>query len=126
MNIVLGLAKSWEKIDERKTIFNLRKNVKFHNGETLTAKDVKFTLDRMKNQSTVSFLISEIEAVNVIDDYTVEIITKDGFGPLLSHLSHPGAVILNEKAVTNSREKYDQNPIGTRSYIFDKMFCNYN
>lgn len=100
--------------------------MKFHNGETLTAKDVKFTLDRMKNQSTVSFLISEIEAVNVIDDYTVEIITKDGFGPLLSHLSHPGAVILNEKAVTNSREKYDQNPIGTRSYIFDKMFCNYN
>lgn len=123
MNIVPGLAESWNKVDERRTIFNLRKGVKFHNGETLTAKDVKFTLDRMKNQPTVSFLISEIELVNVIDDYTVEIVTKNGFGPLLSHLSHPGAVILNEKAVTNSSERYDQNPVGTGPYILDKWLA---
>lgn len=123
MNIVPGLAESWNKVDERRTIFNLRKGVKFHNGETLTAKDVKFTLDRMKNQPTVSFLISEIELVNVIDDYTVEIVTRNGFGPLLSHLSHPGAVILNEKAVTNSSERYDQNPVGTGPYILDKWLA---
>ncbi|WP_418965722.1 glutathione ABC transporter substrate-binding protein [Cetobacterium sp.] len=123
MNIVPGLAGSWNKVDERRTIFNLRKGVKFHNGETLTAKDVKFTLDRMKNQPTVSFLISEIELINVIDDYTVEIVTKNGFGPLLSHLSHPGAVILNEKAVTNSSERYDQNPVGTGPYILDKWLA---
>ena len=123
MNIVPGLAESWNKVDERRTIFNLRKGVKFHNGETLTAKDVKFTLDRMKNQPTVSFLISEIELINVIDDYTVEIVTKNGFGPLLSHLSHPGAVILNEKAVTNSSERYDQNPVGTGPYILDKWLA---
>ena len=123
MNIVPGLAESWNKVDERRTVFNLRKGVKFHNGETLTAKDVKFTLDRMKNQPTVSFLISEIELVNVIDDYTVEIVTKNGFGPLLSHLSHPGAVILNEKAVTNSSERYDQNPVGTGPYILDKWLA---
>ena len=120
MNIIPGLAESWEKLDERRTIFNLRKDVKFHNGEIFTAKDVKFTIDRMKKQPTVSFLISEIEEVNIIDDYTIEIVTKDGFGPLLSHLSHPGAVILNEKAVMDPNVKYDQNPVGTGPYIFDR------
>lgn len=118
MEIVPDLAESWEIIDLETTIFHLRKGVKFHNGEILTAEDVKFTLDRMQEQPTVSFLIGEIEKVEVIDENTVKVITKRGFGPLLKHLSHPGAAILNKKAVLEAGDAYGQHPIGTGPYKF--------
>lgn len=118
MEIVPDLAEKWEIVDLKTTIFYLRKGIKFHNGEVLTAEDVKFTLDRMKEQPTVSFLIDEIEKVEVINENTVKIITKRGFGPLLKHLSHPGAAILNEKAVLEYGDSYGQHPVGTGPYKF--------
>lgn len=118
LNIVPGLAESWENIDAKTTVFHLRKDVKFHNGEKLTAEDVKFSIDRMKEQPTVAFLVTEIDKVEVIDDYTVKVVTKHGFGPLLSHLSHPGAAILNKKAVLEEGNSYGQHPVGTGPYVF--------
>ena len=118
LNIVPGLAESWENIDAKTTVFHVRKGVKFHNGEELAAEDVKFSIDRMKEQPTVASLVTEIDKVEVIDDYTVKVVTKHGFGPLLSHLSHPGAAILNKKAVLEEGNSYGQHPVGTGPYIF--------
>ena len=42
------LAKSWEKIDERTTRFHLREGVKFQSGRTLSADDVVWTFNRLK------------------------------------------------------------------------------
>lgn len=41
-----GLAESWKRIDERTVEFTLRKGVKFHNGDEMTADDVVFTFGR--------------------------------------------------------------------------------
>jgi peptide/nickel transport system substrate-binding protein len=41
-----GLAESWKRIDERTVEFSLRKGVKFHNGDEMTADDVVFTFSR--------------------------------------------------------------------------------
>jgi len=38
-----GLAESWKRIDERTVELSLRKGVKFHNGDEMTADDVVFT-----------------------------------------------------------------------------------
>src|SRR5471032_1677747 len=38
-----GLAESWKRIDERTVEMSLRKGVKFHNGDEMTADDVVFT-----------------------------------------------------------------------------------
>jgi len=43
---VPGVAESWKRIDERTVEFTLRKGVKFHNGDELTADDVVFTFSR--------------------------------------------------------------------------------
>lgn len=118
MNIVPGLAESWKQIDDRTTEFKLRKGVKFHNGENLTANDVKFTFDRMKKSPQVSHIIEAVEKVEVVDDYTVRVITKKPFGALLSHLAHTATGILNRKAVEKYGNTYGQHPVGTGPYKF--------
>ncbi len=116
MEIVPVLAESWERPDELTTVFHLRKGVKFHNGEELKATDVKFTLDRMKASPQVGYIIGSIDRVEIVDDYTVKVITTKPFGAILSHLSHPTAGIMNEKAVKEYGEAYGQHPIGTGPY----------
>lgn len=118
MDIVPDLAESWTKIDNNTTQFKLRQGVKFHNGEELTAADVKFTLERMIDSPTVAHIAGTIQSIDVVDDYTVNVITKQPFGPLLHHLTHTASSILNEEAVTAAGDNYGQHPIGTGPYKF--------
>lgn len=118
MSVVPGLAESWEQPDSKTTIFHLRKGVKFHNGEELKASDVKFSLERMIKSPQTSHIVNSISNIEVLDDYTVKVETKEPFGGLLSHLAHSTAVILNEKAVKEAGDNYGQNPIGTGPYKF--------
>ena len=118
MNIVPGLAETWEQVDDRTVLFHLRKGVKFHNGEELKASDVKFTFDRMLASPMVAHIVDAIDSVAVVDDYSVTVKTKAPFGPLLYHLSHSAASIVNEKAVTEAGESYGQHPVGTGPYEF--------
>lgn len=118
MEIVPGLASSWEQVDSRTVQFTLRQGVRFHNGEELKASDVKFTLDRMIASPTVAHIVGAVDSVSVIDEYTVQVSTKEPFGPLLYHLTHTASSILSEKAVTEAGEAYGQNPVGTGPYEF--------
>jgi peptide/nickel transport system substrate-binding protein len=46
-NVVPALAQKWEIADGGKSyVFHLRPNVKFHNGQAMTAEDVKYSIDR--------------------------------------------------------------------------------
>jgi peptide/nickel transport system substrate-binding protein len=118
MEIVPELAESWEQLDDLTWEFKLRQGVKFHNGEEFKASDVKFTLERMLQSNKVGHIVEAIDKVEVVDDYTIRIITKEPFGPLLAHLSHSASSILNEKAVTEAGDGYGQNPVGTGPFKF--------
>jgi len=75
-----GLALSWELIDETTWEFKLRQNVKFHDGNPFTAKDVAFTIERIPNipgnPNPYNPLIRSIAEVKLVDDYTLRFITK--------------------------------------------------
>jgi peptide/nickel transport system substrate-binding protein len=118
MELVPGLAESWNQVDETTWEFNIRKGVKFHNGEELKASDVKFSIDRMLASKKVAHIVEAIESVEVADDYKVIVKTAEPFGPLLAHLSHTATSIVNEKAVTEAGENYGQNPVGTGPFKF--------
>ncbi len=68
------LASEWKMPDERTYVFGLRKHVKFHNGQEMTARDVKYTYESMldpRNHSPKKPLLKPLEAVDELDTYTV-------------------------------------------------------
>jgi peptide/nickel transport system substrate-binding protein len=91
------LAESWETEDDLTYVFTLRPNVTFHNGKTLTAEDVKFTFDRIKDEATASSWATQLDPVDEIeatDDMTVTFRLNAPYGPFLAMLSSAYASIL--------------------------------
>ncbi len=78
------VAESWERMNETTVRFNLRQGVKFHSGREMTAKDIVFTFDRLKRSEDFKGIFVNFTGMNVVDDYTVEIVT-DGPYPLVEH-----------------------------------------
>lgn len=118
MQIQPGLAESWEQLDDKTMQFHLRKGVKFHNGYDFTAEDVKYSFEQMMKSPRIAFVLPPIERVEIVDDYTVNIVTKTPFGPLLAHLSHPALGIVSKKLLTENPDALKEKPIGTGSYKF--------
>lgn len=118
MQIHPGLAESWQQLDDKTMQFKLRKGIKFHNGDDFTAEDVKFSFERMMNSPRIAFVLPPIERIDIVDDYTVDIVTKTPFGPLLAHLSHPALGMVSKKLLTENPEALKEKPIGTGSYKF--------
>jgi len=112
------LAESWERPDDKTIIFHLRKGVKFHNGDEMKASDVKFSLERALASPEVAEIISGINSVEVLDDYTVKVTTEKPMAAILNNLAHTTIAILSEKATKEAGDKFGQNPIGTGPYKF--------
>ena len=85
-NIVPALAQSWEITNGGKTYtFKLRPNVKFHNGQTMTAEDVKYSIDRVIDPKTASpwrSWFNAVKEIKVVDPLTVQM-NLDAPYPLL-------------------------------------------
>ena len=79
-NLQARLAESWESApDGKRYIFRLRKGVKFHNDQEMTAEDVKFAVDyslNPKNGARGFALLSPIDRITALDRYTVEMVMK--------------------------------------------------
>jgi peptide/nickel transport system substrate-binding protein len=99
--IVPALAERWSIVGQQVT-FRLRKDVKFHNGDPLTADDVKFSLERILDARTGASLrgpLSAIQSIEVVDPLTVKILLRQPFSPLLAYLAQPYAAIVSRKFV---------------------------
>ncbi|MGE4469542.1 MAG: ABC transporter substrate-binding protein [Desulfovibrio sp.] len=83
-SIVPRLAYKWEQIDDNTMRFFLLEGVKFHSGNEFTAKDVVWTLARLKKSQDFKGLFEPFEKAVAVDDYTVDLVTKEPYGLLLS------------------------------------------
>jgi peptide/nickel transport system substrate-binding protein len=84
-----SIATSWKALSDTQWEFKIRKGVRFHNGETLTPADVKYSFDRVIDQTKKSPQYGNVRAikeVKVIDADTVHIITDKPFPLLLERL----------------------------------------
>ncbi len=111
------LAESWDIEDEGLTyIFHLKQGVKFHNGEELKASDVVFSYNYAKESPFTASFGALFESVEAVDDYTVRVGLAAPFAPFLSSVA--GAMIHNEKAVSEGGDDYGLNPVGTGPFKF--------
>lgn len=75
LQIIPGLAESWETPEPTRWRFHLRKGVKFHNGDDFTADDVVFSADRVRaTGSNFQTRVPPGTKVIKIDDYTVDFV----------------------------------------------------
>lgn len=70
LNPVPDLAESYEAISDTEWEFKLRQDVKFHDGTSMKAEDVKASLEWAKGFAEVSLYNDNIQSVEVVDDYT--------------------------------------------------------
>ncbi len=115
-----SLAKSYEIIDGGRGIrFKLRKGLKFHNGDPVTAHDFKFSCDQFVDPVNVyagALLFDEIEEVEVVDDFTI-----------IYHFYEPysaWAMLLSEGVLSKKyyekvgRKTFGKKPVGTAPFRF--------
>ena len=86
MQIEPRLATKWERLDPLTVRFTLRKGVTFHSGNAFTAKDVAWTMDRLKKSGDFKGLFEIFDKPVVVDDYTIDIKTKVPY-PLLLNMA---------------------------------------
>lgn len=112
------LAESYKQIDDRTWEFKLRDDVKFHDGEPMTAEDVVFSINRARNSNYVSYVVDAISEVKADGDYAVTIKTKEPYSPLLSNLTVPFTAIVPKHVVEKDEDAFQKHPIGTGAYKF--------
>jgi peptide/nickel transport system substrate-binding protein len=120
-----SLAESWRVVNETTWQFKLKRSVKFHNGEPFDAAAVKFSVERMldpKQGAPGRTSIATIDHVDVVDPYTVNVITKAPFPLLAVRMSpgHCGTVgIVPPKYIAQVGDAtFAVKPVGTGPYKF--------
>jgi peptide/nickel transport system substrate-binding protein len=89
------LAKEWEQKDEITWLFNLQKNVTFHNGKVMDAESVKNSLQRTLAENPKAKDLLQIESIEVMNSYELKIITKKQNPALIANLADPSTIILD-------------------------------
>jgi peptide/nickel transport system substrate-binding protein len=120
-NPVPDLAESWT-IDPAGTTytFKLRPRVTFHDGTALTADDVVYSFQRLKNPKTGYAYATEIESVDDVkslDRLTVQFKLSKPTGPFLTFLAFPGNFIV-PKHLAEAGSSLISHPVGTGPFKF--------
>lgn len=113
-NLIPAVASSYEETEGGKVYtFTLRDNVKFHDGSTVTAEDVKFSLDKCADASEGEPLVpafSNVDSIEILDEHTVQVILKEADTEFLAYMT--------TAIIPAANENPDTNPIGTGPYKY--------
>lgn len=130
--LVGDLAESWTKSEDGKEYsVVLKKNVVWHNGEQLSADDVIFTVQAVKNPKFRSPLKSSFSGFDVekIDDYSVKFKLSKAYAPFLNLLTFgvlPKSIWGAVTPESATLAEFNLKPIGSGPYKFKSLIKNKN
>lgn len=107
-----GLARDWEASSDLRTYtFELREGIMDHNGSELTADDVKYSFDRIRDPdigANNQFIFKKIESTEAVDDYTFRFTLKNRFRRFIAQLAFYSSSIIPE----GTGPEQESNPVG--------------
>jgi len=126
--LVLALAESVAIASDGLTYtFKLRKGVKFHDGSTMTADDVKFSFERAINPNTKNPLlayIKTIDRVDIVNTDTVALKLKERDAIFLKKLAFAGWIVPKNYIQSVGEDGFAKKPIGTGPFKFVSRSIN--
>jgi len=125
-----GLAERWTvSRDQRTYTFTLRPGVKFHNGRTLTAADVKFSFERAARgkrpwvfeklvgaPAVIKGTAREIPGIRVVDPLTVELQLEKPFAPFLYLMAYDASAVVPREDAERLGVAFATRPVGTGAF----------
>jgi peptide/nickel transport system substrate-binding protein len=112
-DFVPDLAESWEILDDSTRYrFYLRPGVRFHDGRTLTARDVVWTFESILDGGITTSkrgALSQLEGVEAIDELTVDFKLSEPFGAMLGNLTPFMGIVPHGVGP----EEFNRQPIGS-------------
>ena len=122
LNFKAELAEKWHVSEDGLTFtFNLRKDVKWHDGEPFTAHDALATFNALTNPNTRTPYAGDYLAVKkavVVDEHTFQVTYPEPFAPALASWATftvlPAHIIENEEDFNKTSLK--EKPVGTGPY----------
>ncbi|MCP4401710.1 MAG: ABC transporter substrate-binding protein [bacterium] len=113
-NLVPDLAERWENPDDKTYVFYLRKGVTFHDGSEFTAEDVKYTFESVLDpdmNSPKAHAFENVDAIEILDPYTITFRLKDVFAPFLLEMVLP--IVPKKAAEQEVGERFTEGLVGT-------------
>ena len=98
------LAESWSRDADGAWVFKLRKGCVFHNGEPVTADDVKWSIEQIAGEKSTAYMRTQfqlIERVEIPDPQTVRLVTKEPQVTLPSWFANYNTFIIWRKSSAN-------------------------
>ncbi|HYE92020.1 MAG TPA: ABC transporter substrate-binding protein [Terriglobales bacterium] len=115
-----SLAESWSvSKDGLAYEFVLRKGVVFHNGDPLTAEDVKFSFDRYRGAAS-KLLKEKVAAVEIVDPHRVRIRLKEPWADFMTFYASPATgvswIVPKKYLERVGDEGFKKAPVGAGPY----------
>ncbi|MGK3956385.1 ABC transporter substrate-binding protein [Arthrobacter sp. R4] len=113
-------AESWEYSDDARTLtLKLRDDMKFSDGDPVTSKAVKVTLERTKNTAgPQQSNLGAVESIDTPDDHTAVLNLNRPDPNLLVALSFGSGVIADPDTINDEKSALD--PVGSGPYVLNK------
>ena len=127
LNLVPGLAESWEQTSPTTYKFQIRQGVKFSNGRDMTVEDTIDSIKRLYDPATGSYWALEmgkLKGVNKVGDWAMEIVLEEPHTPLPHGLTATMASIMPMKEIQAgemdpSKEMLGTGPFMVKSHVQD-------